>query len=199
MTSGDHTYFFYSNQEQQAKLANLKYVLQETTDAGNDLLEQTPGDQNANTEIPEQVTQVNELYAEVNDLVDGALTNEKDNLAKYGEFETLFDSFADKIGSLEQRLESAKPLSTKLPELKAEQEELMVSQTVCLVNIVMIRGWDNHYGLDYNVIPCENNAFVLASLAQFNIRTNEAIVPTVLLTKDGITKRRTFNIILFFR
>jgi ABC-type transporter Mla subunit MlaD len=126
-------FFLSFNQEQQAKLANLKYVLQETTEASNDLLEQTPVDDNANTEIPEQVTKVNDLYAEVNDLLDGALTAEKENLAKHGEFETLLDSFADKVDSLEKRLEDVKPLSTKLPELKAEQEELTVSPDFVVV------------------------------------------------------------------
>jgi ABC-type transporter Mla subunit MlaD len=126
-------FFLSFNQEQQAKLANLKYVLQETTEASNDLLEQTPVDDNANTEIPEQVTKVNDLYAEVNDLLDGALTAEKENLAKHGEFETLLDSFADKVDSLEKRLEDVKPLSTKLPELKAEQEELAVSPDFVVV------------------------------------------------------------------
>lgn len=126
-------FFLSFNQEQQAKLANLKYVLQETTEASNDLLEQTPVDDNANTEIPEQVTKVNDLYAEVNDLLDGALTAEKENLAKHGEFETLLDSFADKVDSLEKRLEDVKPFSTKLPELKAEQEELTVSPDFVVV------------------------------------------------------------------
>lgn len=126
-------FFLSFNQEQQAKLANLKYVLQETTEASNDLLEQTPVDDNANTEIPEQVTKVNDLYAEVNDLLDGALTAEKENLAKHGEFETLLDSFAEKVDSLEKRLEDVKPLSTKLPELKAEQEELTVSPDFVVV------------------------------------------------------------------
>lgn len=74
------------------------------------------------------MTKVDGLYTEVSDLVDGALTVQKENLAKHGEFETLFGSFADKVGSLEERLKNVKPLSTKLPEIKAEQEELMVSQ-----------------------------------------------------------------------
>ena len=108
----------------------MKYVLEETTEASNDLLAEKPEDEDANTEIPEQVTKVNELYAEVNDLLDGALLTEKENLAKHGEFETLLDSFADKVDSLEKRLEDVKPLSTKLPELKAEQEEIMVSDNL---------------------------------------------------------------------
>ena len=133
--------FFSFCQEQQAKLANLKYVLQETTEASEDLLEQNPVDDNANTEIPEQVTKCNDLYAEVNDLVDGAVIAGKDNLAKHGEFETLLDSFADKVDSLEKRLEETKPLSTKLPELKAEQEEIMVSE------IFVIVCWDAKYAV----------------------------------------------------
>ena len=133
--------FFSFCQEQQAKLANLKYVLQETTEASEDLLEQKPVDDNANTEIPEQVTKCNDLYAEVNDLVDGAVIAGKDNLAKHGEFETLLDSFADKVDSLEKRLEETKPLSTKLPELKAEQEEIMVS------GIFVIVCWDAKYAV----------------------------------------------------
>jgi ABC-type transporter Mla subunit MlaD len=90
-------------------------------------------DDNENTEIPIQVTKVNNLYAEVNDLIDGVFAVERENLAKHGEFETLLDSFADKVDSLEKRLEDVKPLSTKLPELKAEQEELMVSEDFVVV------------------------------------------------------------------
>lgn len=115
----------------------MKYVLQETSEASEDLLEQKPVDDNANTEIPEQVTKCNELYAEVNDLVDGAVIAQKDNLAKHGEFEALLDSFADKVDSLEKRLEETKPLSTKLPELKAEQEEMMVSKKFLLLSFGM--------------------------------------------------------------
>ena len=121
------TFSLLLNQEQQAKLANLKYVLQETTEAGNDLT-----DSNENTEIPIQVTKVNDLHAEVDDLLDRAFAAENENLAKHGEFETLLDGFANKVDSLEKRLEDVKPLSTKLPELKAEQEEIIVSQTLLL-------------------------------------------------------------------
>ena len=82
---------------------------------------------NGNAEAPILLTKVDDLHAEVDDLLDRAFANENENLAKHGEFETLLDSFADKVDSLEKRLEDVKPLSTKLPELKAEQEEIIVS------------------------------------------------------------------------
>lgn len=113
-------------QEQQGKLASLKYALEETKDVSNELLQQLPEDDNANAEVPEQVTKLDELYTEVNDLIDRALTSEKENLAKHGEFEALLDGFTDKVDSLEKRLQDPKSLSAKLPELKAEQEEIMV-------------------------------------------------------------------------
>ena len=119
-----HSFF---PKEEQRKLANLKFVLQETTDVSNELVESHPGEDETNTEIVECVTKVSDLYQEVSDLVDGGLTSQQENLAKHGEFQTLFDSFLVKIDSFEERLENPKPLSTKLPALKEEEEELMVS------------------------------------------------------------------------
>lgn len=128
-SSRTHLYFFLVLllQEQQQKLANLKYVLQETTDVSNDLVERYPDEDETNAEVTERVTKVADLYQEVSDSVDGILTTQKESLAKRGEFQTLFESFLAKVDSFEERLQSVKPLSTKLPILKEEEENLMVS------------------------------------------------------------------------